>query len=298
MTYHQDDAVAAVAGRGDDVLLVRNGDFHGGFTLLAKASEDELRRHERAYAEQEPGPVLRPPPGASCLIVPESEWHTLKESITKRAHDTSDGAVLVSLVFCTPDSIVFRDLTRQFAYLNLRSGQVWDLYFAGYTCPVPGRVLPPSPRGIPLWQFRPAKFHDLWKHIRFEHTRSFGENPYYCGRPWRYSGRPELVSFMAYRDFSDYFGPTVRIDWPSLRAVPLADANGDYLDHSLSEIVETMSDWRDTDNAAIRRFAPGERPAVESALSLGSALRVVGSAMAGGIAGNAAYDLLKQIIGQ
>jgi hypothetical protein len=69
-----------------------------------------------------------------------------------------------------------------------------------------------------------------------------------------YRGNPELVSVMAYRDYPEL------IDWLSLRAVKLVDANGNYLAQSLGEVVEVLSDWRQDDNEDPRVLAPGEAP--------------------------------------
>ncbi|TCO61119.1 hypothetical protein EV192_103703 [Actinocrispum wychmicini] len=209
--------------------------------------------------------------------------------------------------------MVFRDLKCEYAYLNTRSGTAWDLHFVGYECPGPLKQLPPSKAGVPLWRFRPEQFNAIRQMVQNEHRRELGtsNNPfpptdarYYrheretLGKDkprlpgWRYSGRPELVSFMAYpKDYAHEL-----IDWLSLRAVQLVDANGNYLAQSLSEVVEIMSDWRHHDSDALRGLAPGESPVVVSALPIGKALRATVSVLAAGVSGNAAYDLIKLAI--
>jgi hypothetical protein len=79
-------------------------------------------------------------------------------------------------------------------------------------------------------------------------------------------------------------------------SVPLVDADGDYLDRSLSEVVEVMSDWRELDNDDPRALAPSELPRAVSAAPIGRALRAVAAAIAGGVAGNAAYELIKAAV--
>jgi hypothetical protein len=90
----------------------------------------------------------------------------------------------------------------------------------------------------------------------------------------------------------------IHLDWLSLHACRLLDANGRYLRYSLGEIVESLSDWRKEDDAVMREFAPGEiNREVASALSLKSVLTATAQQFPGGIAVNAAYDLLKKVLG-
>lgn len=194
---------------------------------------------------------------------------------------------MISLAFCHPKSIVLKDLKSEYVYLNDRSGMRWDLHFVGYRHPDEQR----HPAGKPRWDFDAAKFDEMRRIVQDNHADSLANADLpYKSVGWRYSGRPELVSFMAYRDHPGL------IDWPSLRSVRLVDANGHYLDRSLSEIVEVLSDWRDLDNNDIRDLAPGESPQVVSAAPISHALQATAAVLASGIAGNAAYELIKAAI--
>jgi hypothetical protein len=255
------------------------------FALVSRATESELTRHHEAYAEQQ-----RRSMSVRLMIVPTTAWERLLRTVRRRCGDSADGSVLVSLVFCHPRSVVFRDLKAEYTYLDQRSGANWDLNFVGYACSA-GRALPPSVAGVPLWRFHAVEFDALRQELQDAHADALArsEAPFDMAG-WRYSGRPELVSFMAYRDHPEL------IDWLSLRAVRLVDADGDYLDRSLSEVVEVLSDWRELDNDDLRDLAPGEPPRAVSAAQIGRALRAVAAAIAGGVAGNAAYELIKAAI--
>jgi hypothetical protein len=221
-----------------------------------------------------------------------SAWDALLWTIRKSTEESSDGSVLVSLVLCPPNSLVFRQLKETHAYVNLRSGTTWDLHLTGYTAINSFGTMRPSVLGIPTWRFSAGRFLDVIAHIQHNHagTLADSESPA-TGKPWRYSGTADLVSFMAYRDFPEL------IDWPSLRAIQLLDAQGTYLDRSIGQIVEIMSEWRE-DGPEVREFAPGElQQTAISALHLRRALVAVAGMVTSGVVGNAAYDLLKNLLG-
>lgn len=286
----EDDANLIVPIQDDGahaVELLTNNRTH--FTLVRKAPELELRNYRAGYLEQEHGRER----GLACMRSVGDDWDEFLWDIYSRRRVDDVGGILVSLIFCHPRSIVFRDLKHNHTYLNLRSGEKWDLNFVGYDCPGIS-YFPPSVAGIPLWRFKPAIFDSIRQRVQDEHARALSRWRKYLSfntGGWRYSGRPELVSFMVYN--SAY---PVHVDWPSLRAVPLLDANGKYIDRSLDEIVEVLSDWRDHDTDALRDLAPGELPAVVSAWPIAKALRATASVLAAGIAGNAAYELLKAVL--
>ena len=255
------------------------------FALVARATESQLARHRAAYAEQQ-----RKIMNVAPMMVPTTAWERLLRKVEERCRHSADNSVLVSLVFCHPRSVVFRDLKAEYAYLDHRSGANWDLHFVGYDCRT-RPVLPPSVAGVPLWRFHADRFNALRQDLQDAHAAALAESDApFDSVGWRYSGRPELVSFMAYHYFPEF------IDWLSLRAVPLVDADGGYLDRSLSEVVEVMSDWRELDSDDLRDLAPGELPRAVSAAPIGRALRVVAAAIASGVAGNAAYELIKAAV--
>ena len=219
-------------------------------------------------------------------------WEVLLKRIRESTDRSSDGSVMVSLVLCQPNSLVFRELKETYAYVDLRSGVAWDLHLIGYKAINRHGNMKPSVLGIPTWRFNAGRFLDVVAHIQYEHAAALADSedaP--AGRPWRYSGTADLVSFMAYWDFPGL------IDWPSLRAVQLLDAQGAYLDRSMGQIVEIMSDWSE-DGPEVREFAPGElQQTAISVLDLRRALIAVAGMVTSGIVGNAAYDLLKKLLG-
>ncbi len=224
-----------------------------------------------------------------------SAWDQLQQAVRRRTEESTDGSALVSLVVCQPDSLVFQGLKRTHAYVDLRSGTAWDLHLIGYAAINTRGTMRPSVLGIPTWRFNAGRFLDVVARIQRGHAAGLAASDSTVAgntAPWRYSGTADLVSFMAYRDLPGL------IDWPSLRAVQLLDAQGAYFDRSIGQIVEIMSDWQD-DGPEVREFAPGElRQTAISILGLRRALVTVASMVTSGVIGNVAYDLLKQLAGK
>jgi hypothetical protein len=218
-----------------------------------------------------------------------SAWTALLDHIQYRTAQSPDGSALVSLVLCPPSSLVFRDLAAGSAYLNLRSGSTWDLHLIGYTALESGTARP-NVLGVPLWRFSAARFLDVVAHVQREHAAVLAAPGPVPVRRWRYSGTADLVSVMAYRDLPGL------IDWSSLRAVQLLGAQGQYLDRSIGQITEIMSDWRE-DRGELRDMAPGElQQNAISVLDLRRALTLAANMIASGIIGNAAYELLTKLL--
>ena len=231
--------------------------------------------------------------GLTHLLLDCSSFQDMETRVRTRLSETGHDAALVSIVFAPPRSAVFEDLSANFAYYNLRSGLNWDLFFAGYGARHWGRFSRKAQRSADF--FSPRNFLDLSDGVTQRHVRELSttvDTPPGL-KAWHYSGKCDLVSVMAYR--GDGQCSKLRWDWLSLRAVSLTDSTGRYEQFSLGEVVELASRWRD-DPDELRVFAPGESPVVGSVMSLGAALGAVGAAVASGVAGNSAYDLLKQII--
>ncbi|GAA2588994.1 hypothetical protein SMC26_16600 [Actinomadura fulvescens] len=257
------------------------------FTCYRAAEERERREHREEW-QRVTGSGRWEPQG----MLEERSWADLTLKVRSVVNSSDDGSALVSLVFCHPDSLVFRDLRRNYAYLNLRSGTSWDLHFAGYQLTGLRVSIAPSVLGVPQWRFNATEFWRVMVTLHDEHAAALANlDTAEGGSPWRFSGTADLVSFMAYRDLPGL------IDWPSLRSVRLLDAQGAYIDKSLGQIVEVMSDWRD-DDPEVRDFAPGEiRHDGISVLQLRPALIATAGVLTGGVASNTAYDLLKQLLG-
>ncbi|MER5645269.1 hypothetical protein [Streptosporangium sp. NPDC002524] len=309
---------------------------------LARLDKHERAKQERERREQERWEAAgRPLYHMMSLDGPDlNVVEKLADEAIKRHKD--DGSALISIMFCHPRSVVFRDLNQDFAYLDRRSGVHWDLFFAGYS----GRRRWLSPRalGVPIWKFSPSDFDEIRRHVERLHREALSDDVPDGLTPWRYSGVPELVSVMAYRatwtdrqqqfvnrlhEFGErapglwkeldavndnvsariraevitqYTSP-VKIDWASLHAVRLTDLNGAYENHNLATVAEILSGWReDADSPCPRRefleLAPGEVPSETASLKvLHPLLQAAGAAIAGGVTGNAAYDLIKKLIG-
>lgn len=293
---------------GDGLTLLKEPPTRGApsglhdYVLIRSASEDEIRQYHLNYAPEDDRVRLsrrelyQYQGGVRNAMLGGHEWHTVLQVIAERCRQSAENNTLVSLVFCNPESLVFRDLEREYAYFQERSGEAWDLHFIGYRCEKRWS-LRPSQIGIPKWRFDAKGFNAIRATVQSEHLRHIHKAPLVRPR-WSYSGRPELVSFMAHGSYDEEFDePRAHIDWPSLRAVPLVDANGDYSEYSLGEIVEAMSDWRDHETQVFRDLAPGELPKAASAGSIVGALRTVAYILGSGIVGNAAYELIKKAIG-
>lgn len=208
----------------------------------------------------------------------------LNSLIYSRFRAAPKPSVLVSILFTQPKSIVYEDLRRNYAYLDVRSGFSWDLYIAGYErLPILNR-----------WSFDSSGFNQIREHVEMKHAKAMASSalPMVSGSPWRFSGTADLVSFMAYPDEHG-----MHHDWLSLRALKLLDANGRYIRYNLGEIVEELSDWQEADSPALRDLAPGEvASSPASALSLHPFMKVVATTLLGGLAVNASYDLIKKLL--
>jgi hypothetical protein len=214
----------------------------------------------------------------------------LRWMIGKRLRTDGANEALVSIVFAPPASTVHRDLANAFAHLHLRSGQNWDLFFAGYNWSR-AKV---GPHGNLLHHtFSAEAFDHLADDISWRHgwylrrAESPGDR-----QPWRYSGRTDLVSVMAHRAA----GPDL-IDWLSLRSVTVTDANDNYVTYGLGEIVEIMADWR-AEPDGLADLAAGQPPQGLSLGQLAPVLAALGSAVGAGVVGSAAFELLKIIAGR
>ncbi|HEY3261620.1 MAG TPA: hypothetical protein VGJ95_15360 [Pseudonocardiaceae bacterium] len=195
----------------------------------------------------------------------------------------------MSIIFANPSSPVWRDLRMNRAFLDQRSGEKWDLFFAGMSGyrPMDRRAIPIAD---PSWHWEwtryvnPEYFDEVERGVSDGHRIALEAAGRRNQAAWRYRGGTELISFMVYDG---------EPDWLSLVAVPL-DGPADTLrpGRSLTEITEGLRNWQ-TDELD-RELAPGEAP-VCSAMRLPDALRWSANAVAGGVLGNAVYELLKQI---
>jgi hypothetical protein len=163
---------------------------------------------------------------------------------------------LVSIIFAHPHRTVFQDLKANRAYYDQRSGDAWDLYFAGYymygrrTYDSEGFSVMRYSNPHDDWWFGPSSFNNLRRDLQNLHGRAVDSAPRRKKVvPWRYSGTPELVNFLVHRGVPD---------WLSLVSVRLTEGVEREPDSYLPAIVEAHSDWQEY------RLPPGyetgERP--------------------------------------
>jgi hypothetical protein len=224
---------------------------------------------------------------------PASHFEDFEFRVAERLAELGGQDAMVSMAFANPRSVVFADLAANYAYLDLRAGGCWDLYFAGYGDRWWGRFPAGNRRRHSADFFDPAAFHHMVDEFsaRHEYAVRTATEPGTTASPWRYSGLCDLVSLMVY--------PGRRrphFDWHSLRSVTLTDSHGQYVDSGLAEIVEAGTRWRE-EPVELATFGAGQPLPMVTVLSLAPALEAVASAVGAGVAGNAAYDLLKHLLG-
>ncbi|MFD9474043.1 hypothetical protein [Streptomyces goshikiensis] len=144
----------------------------------------------------------------------------------------------------------------------------------------------------PFWReewhryFNPEKFREVELAVQSGHRAALPEER--KSEAWRYSGGTNLVSFLCYSRVPD---------WLTLVSVRLdAGAEAPRPGHSLGEVTEALRSW-ETDEVN-PSLAPGEFTHVDGSTSGPSLLRALmwsGNAIAGGVLGNMAFELLKQI---
>ncbi len=143
----------------------------------------------------------------------------------------------------------------------------------------------------PFWRRQYPRFMNPGAFVSIEETVHRGQRDAGCdqGHLWRYSGETDLVSFMCYAR---------EPDWASLRSIRIEESmTGRPM--SLGRITEGLTGWATDDVDPY--LAPGSvEPSSNGryATSLGMALSWTATAVTGGVIGDAAYDLLKVLLGR
>lgn len=103
------------------------------------------------------------------------------------------GDRLVSVLFANPTSPVWLELRDNRGFLDARSGQEWDLFFAGMSAfgPTDRTAKMVTKGGHPRY-FNPDSFGEIERWVRA------GQRDAGLKYPWRYSGGTDIVSFMVY----------------------------------------------------------------------------------------------------
>ena len=199
------------------------------------------------------------------------------------------GQRLISLIFARPSSPVWRDLVTNYAFLDARSGDSWDLFFVGMSAYMPmeyDATLLYSHRHEPKLYMNHRAFSEVEVAVRRAHLRALEAE----GRGhevWQYSGETDLVSFMCYGRCPDWLSTcSIRIE-ERMTGRPL----------SLGRLTEGLTRWQVDDIDG--RFMPGNfhhHKNERYVTSLRAALSWSASAITAGALGNSAYDLIKLLL--
>lgn len=212
------------------------------------------------------------------------------DAILDRAHSLSNRGPLadrlVSVVFAPPGSFVWKDLHANRALLDGLSGDEWDLFFAGisgFGRDLRSRVFRPVQSRMAGSNFNVDLFLDLVGEVQEGHAEAVAEADLSLGPAWRYDGGTWLVSFMVYGR---------RPDWASLKPYKLD--SGAPLE--LSEVTQRLVRWADGDSDP--DLSPGEFAVVNTPrYVLAGALMRTTRELGISVAGSAAYDALKSVLG-
>lgn len=248
---------------------------------------------ERVDHSEPSGSSLRP----ACLEVgardqwnPRLMWPAVSlDDVFERAKSVTDrsdpaGERLVSLVFAPPRARLWHELKYSVAYLDAQTGDDWDLFFIG----VPAVARKDSIRGQD-WSryFQAKKFHQVEREVHRYHANALEQAGLDVGRAWRHTGGSDLVSVL-----SHYGKP----DWLSLTACRI-DSRGDQQAEMLSEVAARQRDWREGEDDPMFWRDPYHERIGGGVHDLERALVRTAAVVGGGVAGNAAYELVRGLLG-
>lgn len=200
------------------------------------------------------------------------------------------GERLVSIVFANPRSPVWDAVHTNRAYLDARSGEKWDLFFAGMSrwLPMPGGAA--EELGVPTWNsegmryFNPRAFNNLVHQVQEQQERALQHAHRPLDEVWRFSGETDLVSFMVYQG---------EPDWLTTCDICIYDGEGHAV--SLESLTERFGDWQSSGLGPETLVADLHDTAdVDSALA--RSLQASAYAVAGGMIANLVYDLLRNTL--
>jgi hypothetical protein len=135
-------------------------------------------------------------------------------------------------VFASPDSAPAQQLLRRKAYFDVRTGDNWDVFFAGYfqygSMSDPDQIQFDDDWGLGLRAF------DAFRRgleIRSRHR-------------WKYSGGSDLVLL----NMITFLTGDVQIDFQSIQSGPLTDPDDDTQTLTLARVIELISIDLEDDN--------------------------------------------------
>lgn len=152
-----------------------------------------------------------------------------EDSIRARWHG---GPSVLALLFAQPDSDAIRTLDERGAYLNIRTGETWDLFFPGYYTSdqrslehqLGSRSV--GHRFAGEWYFNPTAFNIMRHHVELESQ----------GR-WVYSGGTDLVLINLW--LPERGDPV--IDWESVQSGSLTESSDGTSTLTVAQVIETVS---------------------------------------------------------
>lgn len=213
-----------------------------------------------------------------------------RSSTAARSSDAL-GQRLVSLVFAPPGAPLWKELDYTVGYLDALTGDAWDLFFIGVPA-VARRDLSPQGAQHYDWSrfFDPDKFAEVAAEVTHEHASALTSAGRKGSQAWRHTGGVDLVSLMAYAGSPD---------WLSLTSTRV-DERGPRGHLPLSEIAARHARWEEGE--IDEEFSPGLPPEFGRGSIWGAtlpglthALRATALTLGGGVAGNAAYELIRTI---
>lgn len=209
------------------------------------------------------------------------------DDVFKRARSVTDqsdptGERLVSLVFAPPRARLWRELKYSVAYLDAQTGDDWDLFFVG----VPAVARKDSKHGGD-WSryYQWDKFRAVEREVYHQHANALESAGLGVRTAWRHTGGSDLVSVLTHHGKPDWLSLTAcRIDGGEGRAV------------NLSEVAARQRDWRDGEDDRLFWRDPYRNPGDGGREDLERALVRTAAALGAGVAGNAAYELVKALL--
>lgn len=196
---------------------------------------------------------------------------------------------LVSVVFANPGSPVWSELSTNRAFLDERTREEWDLFFAGASGFAPMHAEPDAVKILPCNRdfnpyFNPRSFSEIERIVADGHAAARAATGADSGS-WRYGGGTDVVSFMVYgRD----------PDWLSLKSVSLYTSDG----FTVGLVVEGLREWKkDVVDPLVAPGEPLEGVARPSEFLI-AALGWTASTATAGMVGNGAYHLMRLLVGR
>jgi hypothetical protein len=197
-----------------------------------------LRERQRLLREKAEGARQRlgRPDEVTRSMAPVSGRQDYEDDVTARG---PGGPSVLAFLFAPPDSDAIAMLDARGAYFDVRTGDIWELFFPGYYRPTKGTEAESQAGTCPAghgyagnWYFSPVGFDQLRRQVEesSEHR-------------WEYSGGTDLVLINVW--LPEYGDPT--IDWASTFSGQITDRVSGTRTLTLSNVIERIT--RDLESA-------------------------------------------------